>query len=170
MVSTVSDIGQSNDIINRIGALRKQLFEAQTQIATGKKTTTFGGLGTESQQLQSLRAESLQLDRFIVGINQTEIRINQMEVTLDSITGLAQQMLDGIRLQVQEGTIEIDSLQNVARANLDLLQDLINLEDNGRHLFAGTDISNPPYENHLTLTTNIQSEISDWFERPWLVR
>lgn len=164
MVAGVSDFGQSQDIINRIGALRKQLFEANRQIATGKKTETFSGLGAQSQQLQSLRADASQIDRYIAGINTVEVRTSAMETGLAAITDLASELLDGLRLQVKEGSIELDALQNIARENLRFIQDILNTEINGRYIFAGTDSGNAPYASAVTLNNNIQSEISDWLD------
>ena len=77
-MTSVSTLGQSIDTIERIKVTQLQLATLQQQIATGKKTQTFAGLGTDIIASKRARSNFTKLDNYINNIDVADRRLKMM--------------------------------------------------------------------------------------------
>lgn len=164
MVTNISDAGKTLNQVGNIRDLRSQLYNLQRQIGTQKKSDTFSGLGTSSLQIQRLRADTREIETFVGNIDVATARIKIMDTSFSRIESVAKEVLNGLQDIVKEGDIDMAALNALARESLTFLKDLYNTQQDGRYLFAGTDVTNAPIENRAALDSNTQAEISDWLD------
>jgi flagellin-like hook-associated protein FlgL len=86
----VSTLGQALDQIERIKNQQTLLGTLTTQIATGKKTQVFSGLGTDVISSKRARAEFKSLDTYINNIKNADRRINLMLKAVEEFKAQAQ--------------------------------------------------------------------------------
>lgn len=164
MATRVSDAGRNLNQVGNIRNLRAQMYDLQRQIGTQKKADTFSGLGTSSLQIQRLRADTREIETFVGNIDIAISRIKIMDTSFSRIESVAQEVLNGLQDIIKEGEVDMAALNILARESLNFLKDLYNTQQDGRYLFAGSDVTNPPLENPSELDSNVQSEISDWLD------
>ena len=147
---------------NRLKDLNTTLIDLQRQVTTQKKSETLSGLGLEAENIQRHRTEANQTQVYIDNIDTASSRINTMTDIMERVTELGQQLMGSIQTQVREGTVDIQQIHSIARNGLDFIQQMLNIEIGGRHLFAGTDTTNNPLADMATLNANFQTEVADW--------
>lgn len=117
---------------------RDLMSDLQRQLATGKTSTSYGGLGNERVLSLSFRSEISQIDGFQSSISQTQIRL---DLTHSSVNRLRDIALD-IKSEALGSTIETDftnqtTFQATADARLSEVLSILNTDVAGRHLFGG---------------------------------
>lgn len=153
---TVSDLGRLQNSRFLITSLQDRLQLLQNQASTGKK-------GTRYSQYESLEAinslvfrrSRAQLESYTKNIDQVAGRTKVMDAGLETITDSAKDLRAFILKQLNDSDPQTPIITNQARAELELVQEKLNIELNGRYLFAGSAIDNPPYDNPAALDTNI---------------
>ncbi|MCB9990145.1 MAG: hypothetical protein H6867_02045 [Rhodospirillales bacterium] len=158
----VSTLGQSLDQIERIKITQLQLASFQSQIATGKKTQTFSGLGNDVIASKRARENFAKLDNYVNNIDIADRRIKMMFSALEEIKNQAEDVLNAIEIQTQQGEYEIEAVSDLARNTADFLRDLINTRDGDRYLFGGAETVDPPLSGSGTLETYMQKQLNDW--------
>lgn len=165
MANGVSTLGSFNLQTSRLSSLRLSLNEVQQQIATNKKSTIFGTLGTRTQEVQRLRADVDIIGSYIDGINAASVRGDIMDNALNEAQNIAIELRDTLTLTASEGNEpDIDFIKSIAQSNLEFLDQLVNTEINGRYLFAGSNISTRPFDDEARLEGNVQNQMSDWLD------
>lgn len=158
----VSTLGQALDQVERIKMTQLQLANLQSQIATGKKTQLFKGLGTDVIASQRAREGFTKLGNYINNIDIADRRLKLMVSAMEEIKNQAKSVLNAIEIQTQQGEIEIDAIGDLARNTAAFLRDLINQKDGDRYLFGGSETQDPPLSDIGTLDTYILTQLNDW--------
>ncbi len=158
----VSTLGQSLDQVERIKITQLKLATLQNQVATGKKTQEFKGLGTDVLFSKRARADFTKLDSYINNIDIADRRIKLMVGALTEVKNQAESVLNAIEIQTQQGEIEIGAISNLAVNTANFLNDLINERDGDRYLFGGSETLAPPLANTGTLDTYVVTQLNDW--------
>ncbi len=117
---------------------REVLADLQRQLATGKKATSYGGVGLERTRLLSVRSELLQVEGYRSSISEAQVRLDVMlqsatqirELTADTRSGA---LAAGFERQANDQTV----FQVQSQGRLDELLALMNSEAAGRYLFGG---------------------------------
>lgn len=144
----ISNLGQALDQISRLKSQQVNLDTFSTQIATGKKTQKFSGLGTDILRSQRARADINKLDQYTTNITNAQRRINLMNTSIETISGQARNISSALNTLVQAGDIpEFETTQQLATDVYDYIIDLMNTKDGDRFLFAGSDSSTKPIED-----------------------
>ena len=158
----VSTLGQALDQIERLKMTQSQLATLQTQVATGKKTQLFKGLGTDVIASERARAGLLQYDTYNNNIDIADRRIKMMVSAMNQIKSQTQDVLNAIEIQTQQGEYEIGSVSDLARNTANFLRDLINQKDGDRYLFGGSETTNPPLSDSGTMETYMLTQLTNW--------
>ena len=158
----VSTIGQSLDQVERIKLTQLQLNTLSTQLATGRKTDLFEGLGTDVIPSKRARANFQKIDTYISNIDTADRRVKLMFNTLTEIKNQAEDVLSAIELQTQQGEYEIESVSDLARNTANFIRDLVNLQDGDRYLFGGAETQDAPLKDNGTLETYLLAQLTDW--------
>ncbi len=161
-MTLVSTLGQALDQIERLKGLQERMGLLQTQLATGKKTDLYKGLGTDVIYSQRARANFSSLDTYLNNITIADRRIRIMESSLGQVQDQAENMLEAIEVQTQTGEYEIASVGTLAGNILDVITDLLNQKDGERYLFAGAENLQQAMYDNGALDTYTRQQITDW--------
>ena len=86
---TVSGVGTKTSILaSRILDLQSQFDSLQTQLATGKKSNTYAGMGTNRGFAVALRAQVSSIDAFSDTMTNVTTRINVANAALTRIVAI----------------------------------------------------------------------------------
>lgn len=158
----ISNLGQAIDQIARLKSQQVTLDNFSTQIATGKKTQQFSGLGTDILRSQRARANINQLDQYTTNIKNAHRRINLMVSTVQQISGQADNISAALTVLAQGGDLpEFETTQQLASDVYDYILDLMNVKDGERYLFAGSDSSVRPIEDKGAFDSYLGNFIPD---------
>lgn len=121
-----------------IAQSREVLADLQRQLATGKKATSYGGVGLERTRLLSVRSELLQVQGYTHSISQADVRLDVMLQSATRIRELTSETRsDALAAGFERQTNNQTVVQVQSQARLDELLALLNTEAAGRYLFGG---------------------------------
>lgn len=164
MVFTTSLAGKTTSQITRLKSLNYQFQELQRQMSTQKKHATYSGFAAQAIRIQDLRGESNKIARYQENIQRVNTRMNMVMNSVEKMRDLGKQVQDVIIIQTTEGEVEIDTINNVAQANLRFFEDLMNSKDGDRFIFSGTASEEKPMQNMQALINRMQSEVDNWLD------
>ena len=148
-MTAISTLGQALDQISRLKTQQVSLDTLSTQLATGKKTQQFSGLGDDILRTQRTRADIHKLEQYnnniINGGRRIELMNNSMKQMIDQVDNI----LNALTVGIQQGDgPDFDTTQKLATDLKDFMIDLINSQDDDRYLFSGSDSSVKPVEDN----------------------
>jgi len=119
--------------------MRLQLDDLSRQLATGKKTDSFSGLGLDRGLSIEVRTRLSRIAAYENSIQTVDVRINLMNTALDRIGVLGQDMRGDTRFPVPYELVGDDqtSAQRSAMLRLDEALGLLNERAGERYLFSG---------------------------------
>lgn len=158
----VSTLGQAIDQIERLKVTQLQLSTLQTQVATGKKTQLFKGLGTDVIASERAREGLAKYGAYNNNIDIADRRIKMMTSSLTEIQNQAKDVLNAIEIQTQQGEYEIGSVSDLARNAAKFIRDLINTQDGDRYLFGGSETTTQPMTDTGSMQTYMIKQLNDW--------
>lgn len=187
----VSTLGQALAQIERFKNIQGTYSDLSTQLATGKKTQKFSGLGPDILSTQRARADLKSINTYINNITNTERRITASLTALREFKAQAENFAEALTTFTQQGThqkgdvvlqddpasdndsiaigrtsADIDTdfknLQSLATNISDFMLDLVNSKDGDRYLFAGADTRTKPIENMDNLNAAISASLTNW--------
>jgi flagellin-like hook-associated protein FlgL len=126
-------------------AMRSQLDDLQRQLGTGKKSTTYAGLGLDRGLTVGLRSRLSAISGYQQTITLLGVRLDVMQTALAHISSVAEDTKTRI-LQSQfvlHGDTQTQD-QKSANTLLDQLVGLLNADADGRYLFSGRSVDQPP--------------------------
>ncbi|HEX8417969.1 MAG TPA: hypothetical protein VF641_10240 [Methylobacterium sp.] len=122
-------------------ALKSQLDTLSTQLATGRSTDSYGGLGANRTKSLSAHATLSALDGYDAAITGARTRV---EVTTASVTQVAS-LADELRRNLTAASsAALSNTTQLARNGLDAALDALSQEVGGRYLFGGRATDAPP--------------------------
>ena len=145
---TVSGISGSSQSIQAITDMRNQLDDLQRQLGTGKKSTTYSGLGLDRGLTVGLRSQLGAISGYQDTITLVGVRLNLMQTALTQFGSLAQ-TTKGTILQSQyllNGGTQTPDQQGV-KSTLDSMLGMLNTQADGRYLFSGRSVEQAPVES-----------------------
>lgn len=158
----VSTLGQALDQIERFKVMQENLSTLQTQIATGKKTQVFSGLGTDLIFSKRARADFKSLDSFINNMAIADRRIKIMTNGIEEFQQQTRNIVGAMELQTQTGEYDIQSIGDLADNVFDFLVDILNEQDGDRYVFGGTETLTPPINNTGTIDGYVTTQVNQW--------
>lgn len=161
-MTTVSTLGQALDQIERIKQMQSTFGDLQLQVASGKKTQLFKGLGTDVLRSKRARADIKSTDTYINNIDIASRRIKLMNTAISEMKAQAQNVQNALTIQTQEGEIELDTINDLADKVFDFIAHLVNSQDGDRYLFSGSDAGQKPLINENSLDTYLEKQFQDW--------
>lgn len=144
-MANVSTLGAALDQISRLKVQQSQVDLLTTQIATGKRTQSFSGLGMDVLQSKRARADLGALETYIDNIKNGDRRIKMMMAGIKDIRDQAQTILSSFVSAVQQGDFpDFNAMKDLTGNVSKFVIDTMNLQDGDRYLFAGADSSTKP--------------------------
>lgn len=162
MANGISTLGQALDQISRLKTQQRSMDLLATQLNTGKKTQRFSGLGSDAIVSQRARTDVKALDAYMMNITIASRRITSMETTVSQMKKQATELVSAMQLAMQQGEYpNFASIQQQAQNAYDYMLDLLNMEDDGRYLFAGADSSVKPISDTGQIETFLGEFVPD---------
>jgi hypothetical protein len=136
---TVTGVGpQSSLIVRALGDMRTQLGDLQRQLGTGKKSTSYAGLGIERGLAVSLRSRLSAMSGYADATTLIGVRISLQQSALGRIASLGS-TVKGAAL-TQQFSLDASgqtATQRAASSQLDEILGLLNAPAGDRYLFSG---------------------------------
>lgn len=157
----ISNLGQALDQISRLKKQQNTLDVFSTQIATGKKTSQFSGLGADVLRSQRARADLKSIEQYTTNIKNASRRMDLMINATKQIAAQADTLTASLT-SVQGGDLpDFETTKQFASDVYDFVVNLINTKDGERYLFAGSDSSIKPIDDQGQFGTYLGTFIPD---------
>jgi flagellin-like hook-associated protein FlgL len=132
--------------------MRSQLNDLTRQLGTGKKTTTYSGLGMDAGLVIGLRSKLSAISGYTDTITNVNTRISLENTALSRISAIG----DTVKGTASSEIFNIDSSgqtngQKLATSQLDEILGLLNTPVGDRYLFSGRAVDTPAVENADTI-------------------
>ncbi|HEY8191906.1 MAG TPA: flagellin [Alphaproteobacteria bacterium] len=161
-MTNISTLGQAFDQIERIKTMQTSLATLQYQIASGKKTNLFKGLGSDVIFSERSRANFTSLDKFMNNIDIANRRMKLMEKGLSEIQTQTRNVVGSLEVETQQGEFDMHVVGDLANNVYDYLLDLINVQDGDRYLYGGAETLTKPLTDAGAMDTYLSTQLNDW--------
>ncbi len=126
-------------------AMRRDLEDLQRQLASGKRSDTFSGLGLGRRTSLDVRAKLSAIAGYQDGIASGGLRLQVMTKGLESVTkAIGQQKAQSLPPSFEPSSTGQTPMQRVAMNNLRHAVEVLNGNVNGRFLYGGRADDRPP--------------------------
>jgi flagellar hook-associated protein 3 FlgL len=163
MANDISTLAAQINSIRQLKNIQTRMFTYQEQISTGVKYQTFSEYGVEASRIMTYRSEISAVDAYLYNIEVAQNTIVQMDSAITETSKQAQNVLKAMSIQLTKGSgIDVEAIKSAAASALQIVEANMNVKIGDKYLFAGTDVSNEPYANPTTATSNVQTQITNW--------
>jgi flagellar hook-associated protein 3 FlgL len=139
--------GASALSLQTIVDMRAQLDDLQRQLGSGKKATSYAGLGLDRGLTIGLRTQLSAISGYQQSITQVGVRLELMQNQLSQFDKVTQTSKSSIMLSqfALNGTTQTQDQRNI-KGTLDQLVGMLNTGADGRYLFSGRSVTQVPVE------------------------
>ena len=144
----VTDQQQLHALITAVQGLRRDIFDRQEQISSGKRVNRPSDDPAASKRIQQLQNVLQTTERRLSSVNEGVGRLNLSDSALDS-AGKTLQRAKELAIQLRNDSNSATDRSNTAKEVHQLLLELVgiaNRQVNGRALFAGHETQTDPYQ------------------------
>lgn len=129
------------------GVVRQQLALVQEQVASGRVSDSYAGLGNGVRTSLDLRPALAHQATWQKNIDTAQSRLDVTQSSLKAISGIAADFYARTNSLNQLGVSEVSSIAGAARSALQQVAQLLNAKSADVYVFAGQDTANPPVPN-----------------------
>lgn len=144
----VSTLTQNEYLRSRILEVQRQLIDTQAQVASGKKSQVYSGLGFDAPTSVNLNNAKASTETYLKTLNTAKVRTTTIASVLDRITEIASEMRASALQAMTPGGLPTPAgsaaIKAQAAARLAEVTSLLNTQIDGVFLFAGRATSTPP--------------------------
>jgi flagellar hook-associated protein 3 FlgL len=157
-MTTTSTLGQNNLIRTEVQSIQKQINRLQQQTTSGYKANVYGDLGAQASLDINLRNQGARIDSFKTNISFLKIRAQVVDQNLSTIRDTAQSLHD---LTLSAGTFDAgrQNILNQARTTVTQITQQLQVNVDGRFLFAGVSTDAAPMVSDQTLLAQVRTAI-----------
>jgi flagellar hook-associated protein 3 FlgL len=139
--------GASALTLQTIADMRTQLDDLQRQLGSGKKATSYAGLGLDRGLTIGLRSQLAAIAGYQQSITQVGVRLDLMQTQLGQFDKVTQSSKSSIMLSqfALNGTSQTQDQRNI-KSTLDQLVGMLNTGADGRYLFSGRSVTQVPID------------------------
>jgi flagellar hook-associated protein 3 FlgL len=149
MTGIPSYVNRSTMTMQMLTQMRWQVDDLQRQLATGKRSDTYAGLGIGRTLDLEARMRLTRLEAFETSISTVNLRVNVMNTVLDRIRAAGQDNRSDVRFPIEyelTGGGQTNA-QHLAYMRLDETLSLLNERVGDRYLFSGSATDTRPTAN-----------------------
>ena len=144
---TVTGVGQRSSVaVQALVDMRSQLTDLQRQLGTGKKSTTYAGLGVDAGLVVGLRGKLSAMTGYADTITNVGTRIDLQQSALTRISVLGNAVKGATVAPFDIDGSGQTTAQRAASAQLDEALGLLNTQVGDRYLFSGRAVDTPAVE------------------------
>jgi flagellar hook-associated protein 3 FlgL len=161
-MTSISTSGQFFRIQTQNLAIQARMTEYSEQSSTGKKGTVYGALGSDVRQSIDLRGNVEELKTYQKNIATAQLRVTSAVESMDRIKDIARDVRDQLTKLSGNPPPDQTVVKDIARRGFDEVAQVLNTKVEGRYIFAGSDINNPPFPNASQFFTDIQTQVNNY--------
>jgi flagellar hook-associated protein 3 FlgL len=146
-IGNVATLAQNLLLQSNVRNIQGQLDRVQLQIASGKKTDVYSGLGSTSRMTLDFHRQKDQVQNYRDTIASTTARLGVMDKAMTRLTEIATDFrAKFLQNRIYMGTDPTvrSVFQQEAQSALKEMNQILNTQYEGRYLFSGRLISTPP--------------------------
>jgi flagellin-like hook-associated protein FlgL len=142
---TIGSVGFNTTVLGQsVRDIKSQLDTLQTQLTTGKKSTTYSGMGTNEGFAIGARSQLANIGAFTDTMTKVNTMISATNTALQSIVAIGKSVQTGAAAQTQSlGINGQSSAQQTASSQLSSMLGILNTQAGDRFLFSGAAIDTP---------------------------
>ncbi|MCA1365525.1 flagellar protein [Bradyrhizobium sp. IC3069] len=139
----ISSINYSSSILGaQIRNINQQLTDLSTQLATGKLSQNYSGMGTNEGFAIAGRAQLSNIAGYTDTITNVNVSINLANTALQSLTKIRSTVQTGSASTAQDLNVNGQTIaQNTAAAQFGSMVGVLNTQTGSRYLFSGTAVN-----------------------------
>lgn len=159
-MTRIATLAANEHLLDLVSRTRSRIQDLQTQVATGKRAQSYSGISADARQLIDLENQRKMLDHYE---HDNALIATRMDATASTIDGIGdtlrqfRQALIGISTDQPPTLQQTQDLQDQAFRTLKNVQDYLNTELDGRHLFSGSQVRTAPVEFPFTSLDGLQA-------------
>jgi flagellar hook-associated protein 3 FlgL len=138
----VSSFGQQQLLIRGIMNNQNKLFEAQRQIATGKKTDEYRGLAGETGTVLGARSFKSRVETYQQTIDTIRGKLDANDVQLEGMIGAMEKLKESIQTTLANGQAE--GFSELLDQTFKFVTNSLNTNFDGTYLFSGAKTGTEP--------------------------
>ncbi|HVZ69667.1 MAG TPA: flagellin [Rhizomicrobium sp.] len=143
MIGRVATNNQAQVLLSQLLQNEANLNKSQQQVASGKVSDTYAGMGDKAAVLEAARSASAQADAIQ---SSTQLAVDQADLQDTQVTSLAD-LADQLRQAITKAMADNDAstLMTQAQSIFDQAKQILNSKDaNGNYLYGGENDTVPP--------------------------
>lgn len=162
VVPNISFLGASNAQISRLKGLNVSLTDLQRQLTTQKKFEDYSGFGFDSLTVQRYHMDKSRMQTYLGNIDTSLTRVQLMSQSLSRAGEISRELLSTLQVQIGASAEDAATSSRLAGENLQFMNDIMNVDVDGRYLFAGSTSNSIPMTNIDAATPAIQAAVTNW--------
>lgn len=143
-VERVATNAQAQYLLSEIMQRTQALNNSQQQVASGKVSTTYAGIGNKTSALEAARASAARADAYQSATSAALSQLNLQDTELSQLSSISQQLQQALSDAAGKGdaTGLMQQVQNI----FDQASQVLNAKDaSGNYLFGGDKDNTPPF-------------------------
>lgn len=145
-MTRIADFAQHERNLAHILNAQQRLNEGQLKIASGKKSENYSGVARDARRIVNLEATHIRSTQFMENNKLIDRRLQTMETSVsqifESITEYKTLLINALNADNDADL----AMPTQAQSMLDQVSSLLNVEEDGRFLFAGTRTDTRPVD------------------------
>ncbi len=134
-------------LVSDSSTVRDQLEQTNEQVASGRVSDTYAGLGNQARTSLSLAPAIAHQTAWSQNINAAQGRLDITQSAMTSIAAIASKFFAQVNTFNASDPTGTQTLAQEAKDALQHVGDLLNTKSGDNYVFAGRDSSNPPVPN-----------------------
>ena len=160
-MSRISTHAANTFLFDSTRRLNQRFIDGQLTVSTEKKSQDYKGLNVDARRLVSIENTRSLLEHYKKSNEQEDIRLQISDITINSLRESLKDFnksLTTFSASPSKGKIDVDEIQAIAFRTLFSVQDYLNTEVDGNHLYAGGKTTTQPVNMSLTNVTDFQTK------------
>lgn len=142
-IDRVATATQAQYLLSQVTNASSAMNKSQAQVASGKVSTDYAGIGDKTAALEAARSAGARTDAYQAATNLALNQTNMQDTQLTSLSDLANQWRQDVTDALGNG--DASTLATQAQSVLDQMNTILNSKDaNGNYLYAGDKSSTKP--------------------------
>jgi flagellar hook-associated protein 3 FlgL len=142
----ISTFAHHRQLIAQTLEVQRKVAVQQTQIATGKQSTTYEGVAANTRAIVNLESELKRADRYVTNGTIVNARVEAMYSAVSQLGELATDIQTWLSGTMSGTTDEATGINDQAQAYLEEVAALLNTKQAGSYLFAGSRSDTAPID------------------------
>lgn len=143
MVNRVGTAAQHDLMMSNIKLLQSRVSETMIQASSGKAASRYSGIAPDAKRLVGLEATHAQLSQYVANNQIVDQRLQSMETNTSQLLDIASQFKALLVQASSSGNAPNMGLDITAQTLLNQVGALLNVQLDGRYLFAGSATNSP---------------------------